>query len=135
LTGVKAIAAGENHCLALTSADTIVAWGGDQSGQTDVPPLSKVSSLAAGWNYSVALVGNGVSTGGGFSLRNASWSDGVLTVSVPTQSGKSYVLQYKAALSQSSWSNLPAVSGTGQSMTLIDTTASDSSRVYRVSEQ
>jgi alpha-tubulin suppressor-like RCC1 family protein len=74
LTGVKAIAAGGNHSLALLSNGTVMAWGYDAFGQlgyggegfepiSDVPVavkgLSEVTAIAAGCNYSLALLRNG----------------------------------------------------------------------------
>ena len=51
LSGVAAIAAGEYHSLALKNDGTVVAWGGNGSGQTTVPPgLSGVAAIAAGAN-------------------------------------------------------------------------------------
>jgi hypothetical protein len=68
-------------------------------------------------------------------LSNPHWQNCVFTVSVPTRAGKSYVLQYKGALQDSAWTPLSPVSGNGSTMTLTDTTASSSQRMYRVSEQ
>ncbi len=71
LTGVKAIAAGGNHSLALLANGTVKAWGDDESGQlgdgksTDsevpvpVPGLSGVVAIAAGEEHSLALLENG----------------------------------------------------------------------------
>ena len=44
----------------LTRGGTVVAWGGNQSGQCNVPPgLTNVVALAAGVSHSVALTVNG----------------------------------------------------------------------------
>ena len=51
-----AIAAGDDHFLALQRDGTVMAWGADYSGQTDVPPdLSNVVAVAAGRAHSLAL--------------------------------------------------------------------------------
>ena len=63
-----AIAAGSHHALALKANGTVVAWGGDcvscpDLGERDVPAgLVGVTALAAGGDFSVALVGAPVLT-------------------------------------------------------------------------
>ncbi len=135
LTGVKAIAAGENHCLALLSDGTLAVWGADNSGQTGVPGgLAAITSLGAGWNYSLALTG-GALPAVNLNLSNASWdASGVFGVLVPTQLNKSYVLQYKESMSDPSWTALPSVSGSGQSLRLTDSGPKSSHRFYRVEQ-
>lgn len=72
ISGVTAIAPGGEHTLALLEDGTAIAWGGDGYGQlgnagaelenrTPVPVegLSEVTALAAGANFSLALLGNG----------------------------------------------------------------------------
>lgn len=57
----QAIAAGGVHCLALTSAGNVVAWGNNSSGQTNVPPIPvPVKTIAAGYSHSMALRTDGV---------------------------------------------------------------------------
>lgn len=84
LSGVVAIAAGAQHSLALLSNGTVMAWGANGSGQlgdgstwgpdhcdketesvqcstrpVQVSGLSEVKAIAAGQNYSLALLQNG----------------------------------------------------------------------------
>lgn len=72
LSGVSAIAPGGEHTLALLEDGTVMAWGGNWYGQlgnngagyrsnTPVPVegLSEVTALAAGGNFSLALLENG----------------------------------------------------------------------------
>jgi alpha-tubulin suppressor-like RCC1 family protein len=77
LTGVKAIAAGVNHSLAIAADDTVWAWGLNSSGQLGdntsvskknpvqvltsdgVTPLSGVTAIAAGGAFSLALRNDG----------------------------------------------------------------------------
>ncbi|MGO9202898.1 MAG: hypothetical protein ACLQM8_20445 [Limisphaerales bacterium] len=55
-TRFTAIAAGGYHDLALKSDGTVVAWGGNDYGQLDVPAgLSAVVAVAAGGGFSLAL--------------------------------------------------------------------------------
>lgn len=55
-----AIAAGDNHALALDRNGTVVAWGDNSLGQRTVPVgLTDVVSVAAGGNHSLALKSDG----------------------------------------------------------------------------
>ncbi len=74
LTGVEAVAAGEEHSLALLENGTVVAWGYDQLGQLGngiaspflhfpnpaaVGGVSEVTAISAGGTHSMALEKNG----------------------------------------------------------------------------
>lgn len=71
LSGVKQIAAGNGHTLALMEDGTVKAWGYNAAGQlglgdtknrvtpTVVPSLSSVKQIAAGSAHSLALMENG----------------------------------------------------------------------------
>jgi hypothetical protein len=60
LTGVRAIAQGFNHGLALLTNTTVVAWGFNDDGETNVPlGLSNVVQIAAGFRNSLALRADG----------------------------------------------------------------------------
>ena len=60
LSGVVAIAAGDQHTVALKQDGTVVAWGSDSFGITTVPWfLSRVVALAAGGLHTVALKQDG----------------------------------------------------------------------------
>ncbi len=57
---LAAIAAGSDHTLALHPDGTVLAWGNNADGQTNVPAgLSNVVSIAAGNYFSAALCANG----------------------------------------------------------------------------
>lgn len=60
LSGVKAIAAGEAHALALKEDGTVIAWGDSLSGQSKPPSgLTNVEAIAAGGFHSLALKRDG----------------------------------------------------------------------------
>ena len=60
LRDAAAIAVGGFHALAARADGTVVAWGANMPGLTNVPiGLSNVTALAAGNEFSVALKGNG----------------------------------------------------------------------------
>ncbi|MFC7243911.1 RCC1 domain-containing protein [Catellatospora aurea] len=72
LTGVKAVAAGADHTLALLGDGSVVAWGANGSGQLGngvtggisrtpvaVSRLAKVTAVAAGGAHSMALLSDG----------------------------------------------------------------------------
>src|SRR5207302_9268267 len=105
-------------------------WGQDYYHQNEVPPtLGGVIAIADGVDHSLAIVRAGLT------LDNPRWRNGVFTVSVQTQAGKTYTLQYKVALPDTAWICLPAVMGNGSTLTLSDPTASSSQRLYRANGQ
>lgn len=131
-TNVVAIAAGVNHSLALRADGTVVAWGYNSNGQTNVPPgLTNVIAIAAGGAQSMALIGNGRPVTRVF-LPSPLLNTNRFSVSLPSQSGRVYVLQYKNSLSATNWTSLPLVPGNGRNLILSDLTATNSQRIYRV---
>jgi parallel beta-helix repeat protein len=57
---VEAIAAGNNHSLALLTNGLVVAWGDNSAGESTLPTnLSNVVAVTAGYLHSVALCSNG----------------------------------------------------------------------------
>ncbi len=72
LTGASAVAAGEEHSLALLTTGTVKAWGANHQGQlgdgafnrgsgvpVPVSDLSEVSAIAAGARHNLALLSSG----------------------------------------------------------------------------
>jgi alpha-tubulin suppressor-like RCC1 family protein len=63
---VLAIAAGRNHNLVVMTNHTVVAWGDDTYGESDVPAtLTNVVAVAGGYAHSVALCADGTVTAWG----------------------------------------------------------------------
>jgi hypothetical protein len=56
-------------------------------------------------------------------------------VQVATTSGFTYYLEYKSAFSAANWSTATQTTGDGTVKTLVDTTATDPQRFYRVRVQ
>jgi len=132
LMNVVGIAAGAFHSLALLADGTVVAWGFNNNGQTNVPTaLAHVVSVAAGSFHNLAVVGNGPPVVSA-PIFNPTLSGDGFTLLLPSQCGRVYALEYKNSLTDSNWVALPLVAGNGTNLVLIDPTATDSQRVYRV---
>lgn len=132
LTSVVAIAQGMSHDLALKSDGTVVAWGINADGRTNVPTgLTNAVAIAAGGYHSLALVGSGPPVLHA-SLINPVMDTNGFSLTLPTQSGRVYRLEYKNLLCDTDWTALPLVAGNGGNLALTDSTATNSQRFYRV---
>ena len=70
LTDVQAVAAGENHTLALKRDGTVIAWGDNAWGQATVPTgLTEVRAIAGGTRHNVALKRDGTVVAWGYNLQ------------------------------------------------------------------
>lgn len=58
-----AIAAGDDHSLAILVDGSVVAWGANYSGQSSSPELTRVIAISGGRAHSLALLGPVVSPG------------------------------------------------------------------------
>ena len=76
-------------------------------------------------------------TGGGSSpmISSPKLTGTTFTLSVPTQIGFNYTLEYKNSFSDASWTAVQTIGGTGGTITLTDTGATGSSRLYHVRVQ
>jgi alpha-tubulin suppressor-like RCC1 family protein len=136
LTDVVAVAAGDSHSLALRGNGTLVAWGACYNGENFLPAsvpseLTNVVAMAAGSEFDLALIGDGPPVVSAFMSRAVVTVKG-FSVSVPTQSGRVYALEYKTSLADPAWTHLPLVAGTGHELTLTDPTVLGAQRFYRV---
>jgi alpha-tubulin suppressor-like RCC1 family protein len=135
LNNIVAIAAGETHALALTSTKQIIAWGASQSGATTVPGgLTDPFAIAASWHFSAALQRTSGSLQN-FLLTNPRRQNNIFTVSLNSQLGANYTLEYKNALTDPSWFSLSPVPGNGSTLTLSNGSATATRRLYRVRAQ
>jgi hypothetical protein len=78
---------------------------------------------------SVAVVGPGVL------VSNSVYAKGVFRLSVPTEQGRSYILEFTDSLTPAKWRALPAVTGDGTVTVLADPAATNQQRFYRVHVQ
>ena len=137
LSNVVAIAAGPWHSLALRADGTMAAWGGsfmcgNWSPGTSIPAgLTNVTAIAGGSCHDLVLIGDGPPLTHA-RLTHPTVDVNGFSVSVPTQSGHVYSLQYKNSLADAEWTRLPLIAGTGHERTLTDPTASGAQRFYRV---
>jgi PKD repeat protein len=132
LSNVIAIAAGGDHSLALKNDGTVTAWGWNNYGQTNVPTgLSNAIMIAAGQYDSLALVGNGPPMTQAWLMNPVAGSNS-FNLTLPTQSGRVYALEFKRQLTDTNWTAVPLIFGNGTNRVLTDSTATNSQRFYRV---
>jgi LEA14-like dessication related protein len=65
-------------------------------------------------------------------IRSPKLAGTTFTLSVPTQIGFNYTLEYKNSFAGANWTSLQTIGGTGGTITLTDTTATNAMRFYRV---
>ena len=132
LSNVVAIAAGSFFSLALKADGSVVGWGDNIFLQTNMPPgLGNVAAIAAGGYHGLSLIGTGppvTQVPLGISMVNPN----EIAISLPTQSGRVYALEYKNALTDANWAALPLVAGTGRPLTFTDPAGLNTQRFYRV---
>ncbi len=130
LTKVVAIVAGYGHCLALKADGTVVAWGDGDGEETNVPTdLAQVVAIAAGGEQSLVLLGELASCP---RLVAPAHNGQEFNVSVATELGKSYRLEFKNSLADPNWTMLPPLPGDGTVRRLSDPGAGTGQRFYRV---
>src|SRR5207237_4808142 len=109
LSNVVALAAGNLFSLALKSDGTVEAWGDNTFVQTNVPAgLSNVVALAGGGYHALSLLGAAPPTTRA-PFKSAAMTPDAFAVSLPSQSGRVYALEFKNSLSDPSWGALPLV--------------------------
>ena len=97
LNGVKSIAAGGFHSLALKDNGMVVAWGDDSYGQTNVPiGLNNVMAVAGGGDHSLALKTNGTVVAWGYNGAGQTTVPAGLVNVVAIAAGEDHSLALKA---------------------------------------
>jgi hypothetical protein len=90
-------------------------------------------------DFAVAAFGaqdGGVTVAGlGVLVSNPGYVNGVIRLSVPTEKGRSYILEFSDALAPAKWTALPAVLGDGTVTVLVAPAATNQQRFYRVHVQ
>jgi hypothetical protein len=100
--------------------------------QTNVTsPLTNIQANTGGDYHIVALLGYQPRHTRAAQVTPSVSTNG-FSDSLPTQSGRVYRLEYKASLEETNWSALPLVAGKAGMLTLVDPTATNSGRLYRV---
>jgi hypothetical protein len=93
LADVGAIAAGGEHSLALLKNGTVQAWGGNASGQTNVPAgLGGVAKIAAGFAHNVVCKSDGTLVAWGDSSNNRTAIPGGITTATDVAAGNLHSL-------------------------------------------
>jgi alpha-tubulin suppressor-like RCC1 family protein len=135
MTNVVAVAAGDQDSLALKDDGTVVGWGLHYDGSGWVAmsapaDLANTAAIAACDSYGLALIGSGPPPAHA-AMKSLSYTN-KFSVQIPSQSGRVYVLEYKDALTDLTWSALPLVAGDGGELSLRDPTPTGNQRFYRV---
>jgi subtilisin family serine protease len=99
---------------------------------TDFPTLREASV-----NLSVAAITSDdgevrVIGTGGLWLSETAYQEGVFRLSVPSEIGRRYILEFADQLPAVNWTGLPAVEGDGTVLVLTDSAATNHQRFYRV---
>jgi alpha-tubulin suppressor-like RCC1 family protein len=130
LTNATAIASGNFYSLALKADGTVMVWG--SYSITNVPVgLSNVVAISGGASHALALVGDGPPIQQ-VMVTNAAVGTNGFRLTIPSQSGRVFRLEYKNYLEDADWISLPLVAGNGTNLILTDFTATNTSRFYRV---
>jgi hypothetical protein len=98
LTNVVAIAAGSFFSMALRANGTVVVWGSSAFGLTNVPAyLTNVIAIAAAGSTCLAMVGNSPPVLSALA-GNGIFTTNVFSLSIPSQGGRVFKLDYKKSL-------------------------------------
>ena len=133
LSNIVTIAAGYGFSVALKADGTVTVWGDNEYSETVVPAgLTNVTSVSAMGFHTLALIANGPPPSQ-VPIVNAQLTSAGFSLSLPTQSGRVYRLEFKNSLSDSNWTASPLAAGNGGIITFNDSGATNySQRFYRI---
>jgi hypothetical protein len=124
-----AVAGGYGHAVALKSSGAVAAWGANWNGQCAVPSFcTNVFAVAAGAYHTLLLLEAPPVLP---QLLTPARHAGSFSLLVQSLNRRSYALEFKNTLVETSWTALPAVQGNGALRLLTDPDASVSQRFYR----
>ena len=120
------VAAGDYHKLALLADGSVVAWGQNTYGQTNVPmEATNVIAIAAGSYHNLAIVGPIVSAPLSIPYQVANG----LAIKLPTLRGRRYLVDRKHDLRESNWQVWQRIVGDGITRQLL-VQSTDSDRAF-----
>jgi hypothetical protein len=128
LTNAVAVAGGGVHSLAIKADSSMASWGKNWNGQCNFPTnLFNIGAVAAGESHSIVLVGLSQPK-----LMRADRAGNQFSLFLPTYPGKNYALEYETSVKPAIWTTATTVHGNGGLQILMDSTATNSPRFYRV---
>jgi alpha-tubulin suppressor-like RCC1 family protein len=135
ISHVVAIAAGYGFSVALEADGTVTTWGDNSFSDVNTPTgLTNVVAISSEGNFHTLALIASVPPPIQAPILNPTWTQNGFAVSVPSQSGRVYAMSYKNSLTDGNWTALPLVAGTGGTLTLTDTTATNSQRFYLIQQ-
>ena len=129
LSNVVGVVAQRYTASALKSDGTVTNWG--SGGPVTPAGLSNVTMLASGQYHCLAILGNGPQSAD-IPFTNPNWASNAFSLSLPTLYGKLYWLEYKNSLDETNWKSLSMNLGSGATLSLTNSPATNAQRFYRV---
>jgi hypothetical protein len=126
---VVAVAAARYDHFALKTDGTVVTWLSGNPIAFTWP--TNVVVLASGQNHRLAILGDGQPPAP-VPFTDLKRISNSFNLTVPTQYGHLYWLDYKTSLADTNWRALPQNPGIGNPLILTDTVATNTQRFYRI---
>jgi len=121
--------------LALRADGSVVAWGSNDFGQAAVPTgLKNVKAIDGNGTFNL-VIADAVAAAPALTLIAPALNTQSFSVKILSQSGVSYILEYRDSMQSGAWTPLPAVPGPGGLLTLTDSSPAAPGRFYRVRQE